>query len=113
MVGFILTVVIFAALVWWIYRPRKPHSAIVGFASFVHLPRMTNPAFTTVRSARTQAEAGLLISVLQQASLHPLELGTYGHWSLAGVDIDYSVQVPSDEAEEARNVLNAFDNNAA
>lgn len=74
---------------------------------------MNTPAFTTVRSARTQAEAGLYISLLQQAGLHPLELGTYGHWSLAGVDIDYSVQVPSDEAEEAREVLKSCDSNAA
>jgi hypothetical protein len=81
--------------------------------SFVHPPRMSTQAFTTVRSARTQVEAGLLISLLQQSGLHPLELGTAGHYSLAGVDVDYSVQVPSEEAEEAKNILTAYDANAA
>ena len=74
---------------------------------------MTTQAFTKVRSAQTQAEAGLLISVLQQSGLHPLELDTAGHFSLAGVDVDYSVQVPSEEAEEARAILATFDRNAA
>ena len=74
---------------------------------------MSTQAFTRVRSARTQVEAGLIISILRQSGLHPLELGTAGHYSLAGVDVDYSVQVPTDEAEEARNVLTAYDANAA
>jgi len=74
---------------------------------------MSTQAFTTVRTARTQAEAGLLISILQQSGLHPLELGTSGHYSLAGVDIDYSVQVPSDEAAEAREILTAYGTSAA
>jgi|GEM_PF-1393728 len=74
---------------------------------------MNPPAFTTVRSARTQAEAGLLISILQESGLHPLELGTSGHFSLAGADIDYSVQVPSDEATEASEILTAYDSSAA
>jgi hypothetical protein len=74
---------------------------------------MSTQAFTTVRSARTQVEAALIISILQQAGLNPLELGTAGHYSLAGVDVDYSVQVPSEEAEEAKEVLTAYDANAA
>jgi hypothetical protein len=69
---------------------------------------MSDQAFTTVRTARTEAEAGLLLSVLQQSGLHPLELGTAGHYTLAGADIEYSVQVPTEEAAEAREVLEAY-----
>ena len=70
---------------------------------------MSDQAFRTVRTARTEVEAGLLISVLQQSGLHPLELGTAGHYSLAGADIEYSVQVPSEEATEARQVHDAYE----
>ena len=74
---------------------------------------MSTQAFTTVRTARTQTEAGLLISILQESGLHPLELGTSGHYSLGGAEIDYSVKVPSDEATVAREILSAYDANAA
>ena len=74
---------------------------------------MSTQAFTTVRSARSQVEAGLLISILEQSGLHPLELSTAGHYSLAGADIDYAVQVPSDEAVEASEILSAYDATAA
>ena len=74
---------------------------------------MSTPTFTTVRTARTQVEAGLLVSLLQQAGLHPLDLDTAGHFSLAGADIDYSVRVPTDELAEAREILSEYDRTAA
>jgi len=70
---------------------------------------MSNPSFTTVRTARTQVQADLLIGLLKNAGLHPLELDTASHISLAGVDIDYSVRVPSAELEEARKILSEYD----
>jgi hypothetical protein len=72
---------------------------------------MSTQTFTTIRSARTQAEVALLISVLRQAGLHPLDFDTAGHYSLAGADIDYAVQVPTAEAAEARDVLTSHDVN--
>lgn len=69
------------------------------------MPPMT---FATVRTTRTQVEADLLISVLSDAGLHPLELQTSGHISLAGADIDYSVRVPTSELAEADSVLRQF-----
>lgn len=63
--------------------------------------------------SRTQIEAELLISLLQQAGLHPLELDTSSHYSLAGVDIDYSVRVPTEELAQAKEVLRAYDANVA
>ena len=75
--------------------------------------RMSTQTFTTIRSVRTQAEAALVISLLRQAGLHPLDFGTAGHYSLAGADIDYAVQVPTAEAAEARAVLTSHDANAS
>ena len=74
--------------------------------------RMSTQPFTTIRSTRTQPEAELLISVLQQSGLHPVELGTAGHFSLAGADIEFAVRVPIDEAAEARQVLKDYEANA-
>lgn len=70
---------------------------------------MSPQPFTTIRTTRTRAEAGLLISMLQQSGLHPLEIGTSSHYSLAGAEIDYPIQVPTAEAKEAREILEAFD----
>ena len=42
-----------------------------------------------------------------------MELGTAGNCSLAGADIDYSVQVPSEEAAEAREIPTAYDTKPA
>ncbi|MBL9134728.1 MAG: hypothetical protein JNK85_02620 [Verrucomicrobiales bacterium] len=70
---------------------------------------MTTTPFATVRTTRTQIEADLLISVLRDAGLHPLELETFGHVSFAGADIDYSVRVPGAELDEARAILAQFD----
>jgi len=74
---------------------------------------MSTPTFTTVRTARTQIEADLLLSVLRHAGLHPLDLDTSSHFSVAGVDIDYSVRVPTVELSQARDILSEYDANAA
>ena len=74
---------------------------------------MSTQTFTTVRTARTQIEAGLLISMLEHAGLHPLEVDTSSHFSIAGVDIDYSIRVPTAELAQAREVFSEFDANAA
>lgn len=67
-------------------------------------------AFTTVRTTQTPIEAALVISILESAGLHPLELSTAGHCTVAGADIDYSVRVPTAEAAEAREILSSYDN---
>jgi hypothetical protein len=43
---------------------------------------MSTQTFATIRSARTEGEAALLISILRQAGLHP--------WTLAPPAISYS-----------------------
>jgi hypothetical protein len=70
---------------------------------------MSTQTFSTVRTARTQVAADLLISLLQQAGLHPLELDTSSHFSLAGADIDYSIRVPTIELARAREILSEYD----
>jgi len=55
-------------------------------------------------------EAELVITSLRRAGLHPVELNTAAHFSLAGADIEYVVRVPTPEMAEAADVLNSYDN---
>jgi hypothetical protein len=70
---------------------------------------MNTQAVTTIRTARTLAEADLLIASLRAAGLHPVELSTYSHFSLAGVEIEYPIRVQTDEAQAAKELLNSYD----
>lgn len=70
---------------------------------------MNNQIFTTVRTTRTSTEAGLLINILKNAGLHPVTVDIASNFSVAGAEIEYPVRVPTAEAAEAREVLNAFD----
>ncbi|MDD5140348.1 MAG: hypothetical protein PHY43_08845 [Verrucomicrobiales bacterium] len=74
---------------------------------------MNTQTFTTIRTTRTPMEAGLLIGILENAGLHPMEADTASHFSVAGADIEYPVRVPTAEAAEAREVLNSYDKPAA
>jgi hypothetical protein len=69
---------------------------------------MSTQSFSIVRRAQSQAEAGLMISLLQEAGLHPLELATAFHVSMIGPEFDYAVKVPAGEAERAAEILNAY-----
>jgi hypothetical protein len=68
---------------------------------------MTAPAFTVVSTARTAAEADMLISALRGAGLHPVDLSTSPHFSLAGAEIPFRIEVPTSEAGEARELLSS------
>jgi len=68
------------------------------------------PAFSVVRTARTAIEADLLISVLRGGGFHPVDLSTSSHFSIAGVDISYPIQVPADEVTAAKEFLSSFEN---
>lgn len=76
---------------------------------------MDNPSFTTVRTAKTAIEADLLNGMLSGAGLHPVELSMSSHFSVAGVDISFAVQVPTTEAAAAKDLLDSYEssNNAA
>lgn len=74
---------------------------------------MNSQTFTTVRTTQTSMEAGLLIGILENAGLHPVGLDYASHFSVAGVDIEYPIRVPTAEAAEAREVLNSYDKPAA
>jgi hypothetical protein len=58
-------------------------------------------------------EAGLLIGILENAGLHPVSVDNASNYTVAGAEIDYPVRVPTAEAAEAREVLNAYDKPAA
>jgi hypothetical protein len=63
--------------------------------------------FATVFSSRTQSEADLVIGLLRSSGLHPLDLFTSPHFSIAGVDAGYRVEVPQQELETAREIIAA------
>lgn len=74
---------------------------------------MSNQVFTTVRTTRTPSEAGLFISILEQAGLHPLELETASQCTFGGAEIFYSVKVPTEESAEAGKILSEYARNPA
>jgi len=71
---------------------------------------MNTSAFTIVRTARTEIEADLIIAILRSNGLHPLDLRTASNFSFGGADISYKVEVPTAEAKEAKEFLQALDN---
>jgi hypothetical protein len=73
---------------------------------------MSNSAITTVRTARTASEADLMISVLRSAGLHPVELSLSPHFGLAGAEVDFPIQVPSEESAAAKEILDSWQTSA-
>lgn len=61
--------------------------------------------FETVFRGRTQSEADLAISLLRSMGLHPMDLQTSPHITLAGAELSYRVEVPEAEAAQARQIL--------
>ncbi len=62
-----------------------------------------------LQQTRTQIEADLLISRLRAAGLHPSDLRIWPHVTLAGGDLFYRIEVPADEAEAAKQIIHATD----
>lgn len=62
-----------------------------------------------VRTTRTAIEADLLIAGLRSAGLHPLDLDTASHFSLAGADVSFHIEVPTSEVSAAREFLKSQD----
>jgi len=58
-------------------------------------------------------EAGLFISLLENAGLHPVNVDIASSFLVAGAEIEYPVRVPTAEAAEAREVLDSYDKPAA
>jgi hypothetical protein len=46
----------------------------------------------------------MMLAALGAAGLHPLELSTSSHFSVAGVDVSFPIDVPVSEAEDAREM---------
>ena len=90
---------------------QKTLDSIPRLSSFTHF--MNTQTFTTVRTTRTPMEAGLFISILENAGLHPVSVDTASNFAVAGAEVDYPVRVPTAEAAEAREILNSYDKPAA
>jgi hypothetical protein len=71
---------------------------------------MHSSSFTTIRTARTAVEADMMLAALRAAGMHPLELSTSSHFSVAGADVSFPIDVPVSEAEAAREILAAYGN---
>ena len=67
---------------------------------------MTN---VTLKTVRTAGEADLVISLLRSAEFHPIDISMSSHFSVAGVDVSYPIEVPVTEASAAREFLAACD----
>ena len=67
----------------------------------------------TVRRTRTSAEAGQMIGLLRNAGLHPVDLLLSAPFALPGNHTTFPVQVPTEEAGAAEQVLNSAKDEAA
>ena len=70
---------------------------------------MNTPAFSLVRTVRTAVEADMLITFMRNAGLHPIDLNTSSHFSLAAADLDFRIEVPTEELNAAREFLKRHD----
>ena len=62
---------------------------------------------------RTSAEAGRLIGLLRNAGLHPADMSLSAPLARPGNHTTFPVQVPSEEAGSAEQVLNSVIDEAA
>ena len=49
------------------------------------------------------------IAALRSAGFHPLDLNTASNFSRYGVDIFYDIEVPTEEASAAKELVRSFD----
>ena len=61
--------------------------------------------FQKVAIIHNLIEAGSLVSQLQAAGLHPLDVGASPHAHFAGTDHGYYIEVPDSEVASARSWL--------
>ncbi len=74
---------------------------------------MNTPAFSVVRTVRTAVEADMLITFLRSEGLHPIDINTSAHFSLAGAEIEFPINVPTGELDAARELLKGYDSSSA
>jgi hypothetical protein len=67
------------------------------------------PAFTVIRTTQTAVEADLTASFLRGAGLHPVDFSISPHFSLGGAEISFPIEVPTAEADVAKDLLKAYD----
>jgi hypothetical protein len=69
---------------------------------------MNTPSFSIVRTVRTAVEADMLITFMRTDGLHPLDINTSSHFSLAGAEIEFPIRVPTEELSAARELLKGY-----
>lgn len=78
-----------------------------GIGAASQTSEMEISAFTTVYSTRTSIEADALIAALRAAGFHPSDLEMSSHFSVAGMEPGFYIEVPTSEAEAAREFIRA------
>jgi hypothetical protein len=84
-------------------------ASVIREVELTHPYKMNTPAISLVRTVRTAVEADMLITFMRSAGLHPLDLNTSSHFSLAGADVEYRIEVPTEELNAAREFLKGQD----
>jgi hypothetical protein len=64
--------------------------------------------FIRICSCSNEVEAGMVVSILQEAGFNPLDYVKSPHVSLGGIDANFFAEVPEGEAEQARIFLHEF-----
>ncbi len=58
--------------------------------------------------ARDLVEGNLIVSILGGKGLHPTPLRTLPQVSAAGIELSYGVEMPAEEVDSARQVLQKY-----
>lgn len=70
---------------------------------------MRKSMFTRIYATRVWNEADELMGRLRHAGLHPAELSLTTPLAPPGANTTYPIEVPVEEADEAREVVKSFD----
>jgi hypothetical protein len=69
---------------------------------------MDTPAYTVVRTARTEMEADRVVAALMSAGFHPADLEASSHFEFAGEEAAFRIEVPAGEANAASEFLKTY-----
>jgi hypothetical protein len=71
---------------------------------------MRKSAFVTIRTVQSLTEAETLLGLLRRACLHPVDLSLSSPLPLTGAEESFPIEVPAEEADLARGLLEAHHN---
>ncbi len=69
---------------------------------------MDKSTYLTLCRAQSAAEADQFISQLRRAGLHPVDSPLSSHVSPGGEEVFFPIQVPAEEADAAKELLDSY-----